>query len=720
MTKAIVVRQGKENADNEYWRSFPPFLWLLRDVLVHMPEKNGKEVTPTEYLTTEVLHGDGSDDKESVGATVNKALTTFFPTFECKTLPPPSTSREMMAKVSESQDKLDPEFKKGVNELVDFLKMSVKPKRVFNATGAVCDGATIALLVKEVAKAVNNPHSIPPLDNTWKLVVQSRCQTVQETLLEEYCTTMKTQYDKLSRGGPINECVDPGHENSASVMGIHNTLWSEMRKRLLNDVGPLLSSETTGNVTLESVTEELVRQLIQYQEETDPHTHSVRKVVGGAIFPIVEENRRRSWEFCNKLFTDLYTPITERVTAGDDEYTSDNLSTDIKNLLQEYDARSIGPEKWHVRATIVTTIKQNEKLLKKHLQEVLKHAEMERKAKEMQESLRSELQSLNDSRRELDEKFTEFAEQQKEAEERRRQEIETEVKELKERIKEQEEREKEMHETEMKRRIQEAQKLAEETFKKEMAQERLKDTKKTMQKNQEQENERKAKADEEYKKLEQTLKDKETKEKNRKAKAQEEMDELKAEIQRWEKKLKQKEIDEAKYRTEATKEIRKAKESLHQHQAKEAEAAVQYERKLREKESELHDQQLQLQRMKSEHEFEVYKIEEEREEERRQREIIEESTRITIERLNQLVEDEKSEREQKTKEWEEVLSAKSKEEKKLKKRIYNLTDRYDNLTDKYNTERDRHEDLREDVHKFQEKGWVSFFGIKVTDEKKLR
>ena len=390
---------------NDYRKSLPPFLWLLRDVLIDMPERNGKRMTSTEYLKAEVLHCDetkGTESTDAVEATGHKAITQFFLDFECKTLPPPSTKREVMANVSESQDKLDPVFNTGVDELVVFLKKNVKPKKVLQAPTAICNGATLALLVKEVAKAVNNPHSIPPLDNTWKLVVQSRCQTVQETLLEEYCTTIKTQYNKLSRGGPINECVDPDHENSASVMRIHNKLWSEMRKRLLDDVGPLLSSETTGNVTLESVTEELEKQLIQYREGTDPHTQvSVRKVVGGAIFPIVEENRRRSEEFCNKLFTDLYTPITERVTAGDDRYTSENLSADIKNLLQEYDARSIGPEKWHVRAKIVTTIKENKNVFEKHLKEVLKRAEIEREVKEKQDTLQSTLQSLNDSRREL-------------------------------------------------------------------------------------------------------------------------------------------------------------------------------------------------------------------------------------------------------------------------------------------------------------------------------
>ena len=47
------------------------------------------------------------------------------------------------------------------------------------------------------------------------------------------------------------------------------------------------------------------------------------------------------------------------------QYTPEDLADDIKRILQVYDAKSVGPEKLKVRATMETTIKQNKKLFQK-------------------------------------------------------------------------------------------------------------------------------------------------------------------------------------------------------------------------------------------------------------------------------------------------------------------------------------------------------------------
>ena len=474
MANSVIVRQGMDKSD-EYCKCFPPFLWLLRDVLVHMPERNGRELTPTEFLTTEVLDGDNSDRMK---VAVRKTLTRCFPTFECKTLPPPSTDTKVMAKVSTSLKKLDSLFNQGVDELITFIKANIKAKKVFDAAGAKCDGPTFAIFVKKINEAVNDPQSIPALDSTWKLVVESRCRSVQERLLSEYCNTIKDRYDETSKGGPIEEVADNELEYKKSLMGIHDTLWSELRKQLNDEIGSLITLTVAGEWTLEMMTDQLEKQLIQILWEPDPGTKGkVKKVVGGALLPIAEENRKRSWEFCNQLFTDLYTPIREKVqtTKGEDGYTPDKLAGDIKALLQEYDAKSVGPEKWKVRTVMETTINQNKQLLQKHLHVVMQHA---KEAKEMYENLRNELQELKESRTQMEKKFDEFAKQQEEAEERRQQEVETEMKQLKKKLQEQEQKVKEMNAKEMKRRVEEAQRLMEESVMRERAEEKLKEMEK--------------------------------------------------------------------------------------------------------------------------------------------------------------------------------------------------------------------------------------------------
>ena len=670
MANSVVVRQGMDKS-NEHWRCFPPFLWLLRDMLICMPERNGRKLTQTEYLTTEVL---GSDNSDSMGVAVRKTLTQCFPTFDCKTLPPPSTHVEVMANISTSLEKLNISFNQGVDELIAFIKVNIKAKKVFDAAGTKCDGPTLAILVKEVTKAVNDPHSIPTLDSTWKLVMESRCRSVQESLLSEYCNTIKYHYDETSKGGPLEEVADHEPKYSKSLMGIHDTLWSELRKKLNNELGPLLNLKVTGECTLEMVTDQLEKQLIQTLWETDPSTQArVKKVVGGALLPIAEENRKRSWEFCNQLFTKLYTTLRQKVqtTGGEEGYTPDKLTADIKALVQDYDAKSVGPEKWRVRAAMETTIKLNKELFQKHLHEVIQHAKKERETKEMYEKLRNEHPELKESRNQIVEKFDNFAKQQREAEEKRQQEFDTEMKKLKEKLKLQEEREKEMKEKEMELRIEHVQRLTTESLRREMAEEKLKQIKETFAKNKQEECIRKAIADEEMQKMQQKIEENnKVKEAKRKAQ-QQEIDGLKAQIKEWEQKLEQKIKQEDEQKTKADKKIQEMEQRLMQKAQKEE------AKKLRQKAEESHEQWLIIERMKADHECMLHKFKQEKE--RKQKENVEEA-RITIDRLKQQVQDEKKEKDLQKKEWEKHLTEKENETSALNDRIAILCTEVESLT----------------------------------------
>ena len=438
MANSVVVRHGKQSTNNEYLKSFPPFLWLLRDTLVKMPENDGKELTPTEYLTTEVLRGDNLDSMEMA---VCGALTKLFPCFECETLPPPSTDVDVMMTVTTNQEKLNPLFNKRVNKLIAFLKEHVQPKQVFSNAGPPCDGRTLALLVQQVAKAVNDPNSIPALDNTWKLVVQSRCRDVQEKLVAEYCTTIKTCYDSASKGYPLEEETESSQEQCVSVIGIHNKLWTEIKEKLHEEIGPLLSVTVSEECTLESVTSQLENQLVQFQWETIPHTHNrVRRVTGGALYATAEENRKRSREYCNKLFADLFTQIRRRVESANEGYTTETLEADIENLWQEYDRESVGPEKMYIRDKMDSHIEENRRMLQEWLQ----------RAQDRKE--------LREFYKKIDTKF----EKRVQEEEERREKAERLLEETQKLLDE-----------ERQRMIQETKKLIEERHKREMAEENL-------------------------------------------------------------------------------------------------------------------------------------------------------------------------------------------------------------------------------------------------------
>ena len=694
MANSVVIRQGTDKSD-DYWKCFPPFLWLLRDVLVHMPERDGKVLSPTEYLTMEVL---GGDDSDCVKAAVRKSLTQCFPSFECRTLPPPSTDPTVMENVSASLKMLDSLFNLGVDELVAFAIANIKIKKIFDVSGTECDGPTFATFVEELTEAVNDPQSIPALDSTWKIVVKLRCKAVQERLMLEYSNTMKERYNEISKGNPLEE---------ATLLEIHHTLWSKViRKKLHDEVGPLLILEVTEECTLEIVTNQLEEQLVQresYQEQD-----KARKVIGGLLLPIVKENSERSQKFCNDLFIELYTRIREQVqtATSQNEYTPEELATNVKSLFEEYDARSIGPEKWNVRAQMEATIEQNEELFQIHIHEVSQHAKKVREQKEMVENLRNELRELKESRERMDERFGEIAKQLQEAEERRQQVIETDIRELKQKVKEQEQKEKEMNEKEMKRRVADAQRITEESYKREIAEEKLKAMEDTLKKNKEEETMRRARADVDIQNMQRSIEENKVEEAKRKEKAEEEIDVLKSQIKEWQQKLEQKKNDHDEQKAEADTKIKKMEESLLHQKQKEAEEGVKQEKKLRENTEEFHEQQLLIEKMKADHEIMVYKIKAEREEEKRLKELVKEESNTSIDRLNQVIEDEKAEKDVQKKKWEEHFFETEKEKAVLSGRIENLNDTVGSLTEEKDGLTGEFKKLNDNIDAFERKNFV--------------
>ena len=662
MANSVIVRKGTDES-NEHWKCFPPFLWLLRDMLVSMPERHGRKLTPTEYLKSVVL---GGDDSDSTKTAVRKSLTRSFPSFECRTLPPPSTDATVMENVNTSMEKLDTLFNQGVNELIACVKQNIKPKQLFDATGTECDGPTFAVFVKGATEAVNDPYSIPALDNTWKMVVESRCKAVQESLLLEYSNSIRDRYNEISQGAPLEEVA-----NKNSLMEIHDTLWCEIRKKLDNEVRPLLALEVTKEYTLQIVTDQLEKQLIQTQGGTD----SRKLVVGGALFPIIEKNRERSRQFCDNLYLKLYAPIQEKVqrTTGEDEYTPEQLAADVVTLFEKYDAQCIGPEKWNIRAQIEASLDQHKELFRAHLQQVSQHAKKDREQREEVEGLRSELREVKESKRKIDEYITDFKKELQESEERKQKEI----RELKEKVEEQRQIEKEMAKEEIERRVKEAQQLTEENFKRERAEKELKLMKETLRKTKGEAAVRQRTAESEIQKMELSIKENKLEEAKRKNKTEKEMNDLKAQIEEWQQKLEQKEKDHEDQIAKTDAKIKKMELNLTDQKDKSVEEKDKQKRILKEKEDKLKKQQSLMKKMEADHEDVVRKINAEKEEERQLKEVAEEETRTSLDRLDKAIKEGKEQHATLEKELKDQLEKNEREKAFLSGKVNKLNNDID-------------------------------------------
>ncbi len=142
LANCIAVNSSQEETNAFYYKNhFPNFLWLLRDVHLLPTGSDGKIVSPTEYLVGTVLRRGTSFDPTKSDE-VGRAILTFFPSIECKTLQPPSDNPEILRNIAHEQDKLSPVFHREVDQLNGHVVEQLQPKRGF--AGNSVDGPLLA------------------------------------------------------------------------------------------------------------------------------------------------------------------------------------------------------------------------------------------------------------------------------------------------------------------------------------------------------------------------------------------------------------------------------------------------------------------------------------------------------------------------------------------------------------------------------------------------
>lgn len=186
LANSITVKSTSQKDVNafDFKKYFPDFLWLLRDVHLLPTGDDGTEVTPTEYLISKVLRR-GKSFTETKSDEVGRAILTFFPSVECKTIQSPSSKPEVVRDIARRQDSLDPAFNKQVELLVQYFFQRLQAKKGFAATKLV-DGPILAAMAEHYLKAVNDADAVPCISDTWSTAVEKRCQEVLEKLTKEY------------------------------------------------------------------------------------------------------------------------------------------------------------------------------------------------------------------------------------------------------------------------------------------------------------------------------------------------------------------------------------------------------------------------------------------------------------------------------------------------------------------------------------------------------
>ncbi|KAI8488815.1 Guanylate-binding protein 5 [Branchiostoma belcheri] len=195
VAKGITVKKGERTQMSAFREFFPDFLWLLRDVSLMITDEDGNDMDPSWYLKTRVLARQGEDDFDvSISDRVGRAILTFFSSVECATLERPSEKREVMSNIAQYTDSLNPEFNKGVNALAERLLLKSCAKRGYDK-GSTVSGLALSIMVKQYVEAVNSPHAIPALDNTWQNTVELMRVRTSGEVVEEYNQQMQERME---------------------------------------------------------------------------------------------------------------------------------------------------------------------------------------------------------------------------------------------------------------------------------------------------------------------------------------------------------------------------------------------------------------------------------------------------------------------------------------------------------------------------------------------
>ena len=351
LSKSIAVRAGFQERDafTEFHYHFPDFMWLIRDFTLALPENSeGQQLTPTEYIMQRVLGTTEDTFPPSPTVHVAKSILTFFPSIECRTIPPPSDDPAVLQRIEENEHQLSPRFKDTVEKVIELLKANIKVKTGLTSDQIVT-GPLLAHAMEEFVQALNDPGAVPNLENTWQVVILSKLENTVAELVNDYEEKMnELAVDRMPLGHDGS-----GQGGLPTLMGIHRSLLESEVKKLehklcsLVPVGTTLGEKSAGDIRTE-LTEKLVCNIVQYRAEVLKDGTVKRVVQGGKLLKFVEKNYRKSDSHCRQVFNERYSQLKRKLATFDKDYTFQQLKKDLKSLQEEFFMHAIGPAKWDV------------------------------------------------------------------------------------------------------------------------------------------------------------------------------------------------------------------------------------------------------------------------------------------------------------------------------------------------------------------------------------
>ncbi|XP_078583590.1 uncharacterized protein LOC144866179 [Branchiostoma floridae x Branchiostoma japonicum] len=423
LAKGITVKQGERIQTSLFPEFFPDFLWLLRDASLKIRDKDGKNITPTKYLITEVLESDPDDFFKSTSDKVGRAILTFFPSVDCATLKRPSEKKEVINNIAQHTDSLNPEFNKGVEDLTERLLLKSGVKRGYDKVSTI-SGVALSIMATQYVEAVNDPNSIPALENTWKNTIELMRSRAIEEVVKAYKHQMHSEIAAATNNGqvPLEESSETEIHLKSGARGRrkHKTrsppsqpTLMDLHKKVLNDVTDIFL-EKIGHFGISSgdqysenkfVVEQMQKRLVQREECSVDYVAAdgtTRKqegfvVTGGELHHYIQQNRELSKSFCQDLFERLSDPIRKHAESPPADYDMKKLTRELTDARQQYEKQARGPEKWVVLQEMIKDsgkLKDSLKKVKGYQTEIMQAQQREQEAELRAKQVERELQEV--------------------------------------------------------------------------------------------------------------------------------------------------------------------------------------------------------------------------------------------------------------------------------------------------------------------------------------
>ncbi|KAG2424409.1 hypothetical protein HXX76_014618 [Chlamydomonas incerta] len=160
----------------------PSFVWLLRDFQFQLTE-DGRQLTVRDYMEEVLRELPGAGEAVRSKNQMRASIKSLFPERDCHALVRPMLDESRLARMdSLPPSELRPEFKKGLDSLVELLLSRARPKSL---RGSLLTGPALAGLAEAYVKVING-GGVPALASTWGSVVAAECRRAQEAALETY------------------------------------------------------------------------------------------------------------------------------------------------------------------------------------------------------------------------------------------------------------------------------------------------------------------------------------------------------------------------------------------------------------------------------------------------------------------------------------------------------------------------------------------------------